>query len=166
MNIRTETAADRGRIATLIARTYHTQGLHVIEQTSKLRKLPHSNPQLHLVCDDENGEAQQFALFTPVQVGEDAVKVVLLAPLAFDIRAENLDVHGFMERCFAEVSKKGYVGVLMHGDLSQYTALGFKYARDYNISDGLKSKVHLLARALDDEHKMPKGEAKIPAFLA
>lgn len=129
--IRTETQQDRSKIATLIARTYLSEGASIIEKVGYLRQLNSYNNHVSFVEENEEG-ILCFALFTPVKAGEG--EGVFLAPLAFDDRAAALNLTDFLEEAFVRVRAQGYRYIFVQGVLGDLKNFGFAYAEDVGFT--------------------------------
>lgn len=136
LTFRAETPEDRSTVATLIARTYLTQGVEVIEMTGQLRELRVYDPELALVVADSRDEVAGYALFVPVKVGTD--DVLLLTTLAIDPLRDDIDYDHMLAEALEKAHDKGWATIIMHGDLDHYKALGFTDAEDKGIKSDLR----------------------------
>lgn len=165
MTIRPETAADRSRVATLIARTYATEGAKVIEITSKLREAVGYDKELGFVSDNDSVDA--FVLFTPLKVGGREDQALLLAPFAVDTHEENFDAKSFVEGAIDKVAKKGYRYIFLLGHLEELGEENYSTidSLSLELEEGIAS-AHILVKDLGDEHgDALEGVVELPACL-
>ncbi len=164
LSLRTEKPEDRGRVATLIARTYLADGARTIEMAARLRA--HSGKTL-CVVGDTDGEAQAFALFLPIRVGAVDNAAVLMAPFATDTYNEALDLNSFFNDALSHVEKAGYRYVLMHGDPQLYADEGFVEAAELGIRSDVRypGAVFLVKDLTPGQPANVSGKVDYPAFL-
>tara|TARA_R110000868_G_scaffold218576_1_gene469056 strand:+ start:213631 stop:214125 length:495 start_codon:yes stop_codon:yes gene_type:complete len=162
MSIRQEAARDKSRIATLIARTYLSEGASTVEQTGILRSLDTYLEKLAFVFEAE-GSVDAYALFTPVNVA-GASGAVMLAPFAVDTKKIDFDVAGFLMSTFEKVSLQGIRYVFVLGNLDDLAALGFKFAEDCGFTLTGNPPVSLLVKDLGAGAEL-KGEVTVPEIL-
>ena len=148
ITVRPETIDDRTSIATLIARTYLAEGAHTIELASKLRNLQNHQADLSLVGEID-GQAVAFTMFTPVKIGKTADAALLAAPMARDVRRDDVDFIDFLAQAMAVVKEQGQRYILLFGEKDMFESLGFVPAADLNIKDTIKPiGAELLAKDL------------------
>ncbi len=163
MQIRNEKPEDRAEIATLIARTYMSDGVEVIEKTGILRDMPAYDTK-HTFVAEEDGEMLAYALFTLLKVGDNG-EALLLAPLAIDTNKE-FDIAGFLSEIFETLKNQGHNYILMHGDVNQYKDLGFVDAKKMGIDDGLSVEgVDLMIKNISDTPVTEIGMVDLPECL-
>lgn len=131
MQVRSETLADRGRVATLIARTYGVEGAHVIEITGRLREENAYAEGFGLVTDGEAVSA--YALFTPLDVEGDMSRAVLLAPFAVDTTLTSFDSDAFIEAAMNHMAQKGFRYVFLLGQLDELNRDKYKTVAEAGV---------------------------------
>jgi predicted N-acetyltransferase YhbS len=127
--LREEQAADRAAVATLIARTYQTTAVQVIELASQLR---HLEGAVGLV-GELAGAASAYTLLVPVTITGEAT-AALLAPIAVDMRQEELDFDGWLTAVKEAAQQRGVRYLLLHGEIDAFTAQGFVPAAQHQLT--------------------------------
>ena len=166
MQIRCETANDRGRVATLIARTYGAQGAHVIELTGRLRAESSPKNELGFVAEVES-EVEAYALFTPLQAGSSDHSAALLAPFAVNIQNTDFDAQSFVRSAIDKVKEQGFRYVFLLGLPQELEEDGFLPAEESGLSfeKGVETG-HILVRDFGDKCGASiEGEIQLPACL-
>mgnify|MGYP000650837130 CR=1 FL=1 len=141
-----------------------TQGKSAAEQ-------PNDRFQVDLVDFSANAKASSgnkfIVLATDVFTRETEGKAVLLAPLAIDTYAPDVNYNAFLKGAMDEVAQKGYRYVLMHGDPDMYADDGFKTARSMGIESAVNYPgTELLVMDFDADNPADiQGSVAYPPFL-
>ena len=159
LTVRREEPADRGQIATLIAKTYLVDGVHMIETTADLRD-EGAHKSLGVV-GAVDGKAVIYALFTPIKVADTQDAAVLLTPFAFDIDFADAGLEGFMDDALQMVAAEGYSHVLALGNIVEMQADGYMLAENMNINLDTDMDASLLVKPLNAEASL-SGTAHLP----
>ena len=162
LTIRREEAADRGQIASLIAKTYLADGVNIIEVTSALRDEAGEN-SLGIV-GAVDGKAVIYALFTPTQVADSKTDAVLLTPFAFDVSYAESGLEGFMDQALEVVAGEGYTHVLALGNIVDMQADGYMLAESLNINLDKDAGASLLVKPLKETTSL-SGTVHLPSCV-
>lgn len=163
MIIRTETPKDLARIATLLARTYQTQGVQAIEMASHIRKMEGRSDALSLVLEEE-GDVCASAQFVPVLVGKQE-GAVMLAQLALDTMKPDLDVRAFLNQAFEKVAAQGFDTLLLQGKVEEFEDDGFIAAQLCGVKGPHQPGAVLLAKPLKGDKPNLSGEVTVPDWM-
>lgn len=151
MNLRFETLADRGRIATLIARTYGKEGASVIEITGKLREENGYADGYGIVSVGDDIDA--YVLFTPLKVNGKISSAALLAPFAVDTSLPHFDADQFVQMASEKIAAKGIRYILLLGQLDELNSEQYKTAElaGLKLAPGVASQ-NVLVRDLGEQY--------------
>ena len=164
--VRPEKEEDRTQIATLIARTYLTEGAQTIEMASKLRSLKNHNTDLSFL-GEMDGKPVAFTMFTPVKVGDTEDAALLAAPMARDVTRDDVDFPLFLSKAMDQAKEQGHRYVMLFGEEGTFSSLGFETAESKGIKDTIKPVgADLLVKDLNpDAGDGAKGNVEYPDVL-
>lgn len=161
--LRAETVGDRPRVATLLARTYQTQGVKAIEMASAIRQMTNHKPDLSLVVE-RAGDVVAAAHFVPIEIG-DKEGAVMLAQLALDTLQPDLDVKSVLNQTVEKVAQQGFQALLLQGDPDEFADDGFVEAAKQGIQGPNQEAAALLVKPLQGDKLGLAGAVKIPDFM-
>ncbi len=155
-SLRTETEADRSRIATLLAKTYLQNGVEAIDLANTLRTQENAQKDLFIVAEEGN-KIVASAMFQPVKIG-GASGAAMLSLFAFDT-SDDIDVDAFLEQAIGQLKVQGFSYVIIEADPEEYENKGFETCQSVGIDTG---KNTFLIKPLSGEGIDLSGVLEIP----